>query len=1011
MITASVLLLAFAASTTDRPLVAFDEPGFPTWNPNRLAVIPERSRVAASGSELATLLHTIPDAILVWRHDSVFPADAWSAIVEFLEGGGDLVSLVGEPFTIPVTGTPGARTKQRRSVSPLRDLGLLHPRLEFAGLLTMEYRAAAGFEPFSIEPGAEGQRVCVLEPRFTNDSTFPDEEGAPGRRDAALRPIAQLWYRSHVAPPYPHHCGAYAIDRLRGRFAGGRWVFRLLTTAPSEQEIERLLAEAARDPIELSATPVFACVSPDEAPALRLRVTAPESGVDATWNVRIALFAASVRSGEDPTTRLTATLTGGDAESIVPLPRCEVPGAWRVRVECDGIETLDSGFEVLDASGEPALPAPPPLTFRGDTLFSGDRPHPLFGTTLMSPDVHRAFLFEPNPAVWDAAFLEIRRAGMNCVRTGLWYGWKQAMPTPGAVDESFLRALEAYAIAARRHGVTLIFTFFAFLPETWGGEHAYLDPKAIAAQRTFVSAIASRLARYPEVIYDLINEPSFSPPSLTWRSRPSGTESEAQAFRAWLASEYPATNGDIDEATIRARWNLAPNESIGPPPLSDFDDPQVFAHRRPERARDWLRFANAAFANWTKTMRDAIRMSAKTALVTVGQDEGGLLERPHPLLHAREVDFTSLHTWWWNDALYFDAFCAKALGKPMLVSETGIQPRELHDGSSERDGHESALLLSRKIATAYAARAFGVIQWCWHTNPYLNSDAESLIGLVRVDGSETWELRAMREFATFVERHRDRLVLAAKPDVAFVLPQTDLTGPRAMTKDGIARALERLAGRLGRTVQVIPEWEPGDLSRFDTIVVPAARSYRPPLMAQLDAAFDRGALVAMSGSPFADAHLRDHPNTLGVVERLSRFESVVIGRETFDLEFPLAAYESGFRSGIQDVAALDRGLGKRIACGVPIEWSGNGRAIEAFYANSVGARSHPYVPAAPEGVFVTAVALEDGTLVAMINETRIGVELPVGRRESDDDAVFLDAGKGKLVLLDRDGRYLDETRF
>lgn len=1012
MSVAAVLLVACLPVASDRVLVAFDEPGFPSRISHAVADVPEGAVVAKSCDDLATSLRSHPDAILVWRHDGVFPAESWPAVLEFLERGGNLLSLVGEPFTFPVTGRAGERTIKKRSVSPLRELGLLHPRNEFADHLTLEYRARPGFDALKIEPGGSGLRVCVLSPRFADDSLFPDEEGSPGGRDAVLRPIADLWRRYHVAPSYPDFAGVYAIDRLRGRFAGGRWVFRLLSSAPNEAEVARLLEEAARDPIELSATPVLACIAKDSFPSIRLRLTAPSEQNARDWTATLSAVPLAADPKVDSTTPISATLRGeGGGEVVVELPRATTPGAWRVRVTCEGVDPIETGFEVRDGSGGPAVPPPPPLSFRGETLYSGDRQLPLFGTTLMSPDVHRAFLFEPNPASWDAAFSEITNAGMNCVRTGLWYGWKLAMPSPGEVDESFLAALEAYAIAARRHRVTLIFTFFAFLPESWGGEHAYLDQKAIDAQRVFVSAVAQRLSRFPEVIYDLINEPSFAPPSLTWRSRPSGTASELAAFLDWLGAEYPGADGRVDEGAIRARWNLAPNEPIGLPPLSDFDDPQVFAHRRPERARDWLRFANDAFANWTKTMRDAIRAYAPTALVTVGQDEGGLLERPHPLLHADEVDFTSLHTWWWNDALAFDALCAKAFRKPLLVSETGVQPRELHDGSSERGGHEAALLLSRKIATAYAARAFGVIQWCWHTNPYLNSDAESLIGLVRVDGSETWELRAMREFGSFVARNRDRLILAATPDVAFVLPQTDLTGPRAMNKDGIARAIERLAGRLGRTVQVIPEWAPADLAEFDSIVVPAARSYRAPLMAQLDAAFDRGATVVMSGSPFADATFREYPTTLGVVQPLSRFESATLGLETFALEFPLAAYESGFKSGVQDVAVLERGPGKLIACGLPIEWSQDGRAIEAFYANSVGVRPHPFVPVPPEGIFVTAVALADGTLVSMINESARGVGLRIGRRESDDDEVFLDSGKGKLVLLDPDGRYLDETRF
>lgn len=1009
MLLALALTVVLTPLSIDRELIGFDEPGFPRVDAFPLSKLPDRALIADSGAKLEELLVDHPAAILVWRHPYVFPAEAWDTILAFLDQGGDLLCLAGEPFTIPVAGVPGERVLSRRTVSPLRELGLLHPRTEHAAVFTLEYRSPR--EPaLVIRPGEFGDFVAVLEPRFASTKDFPDEEGSPGTRDATLRPLAGLWNRSHVDVALPTYAAAYAIDRLRGRFAGGRWVFRLLTAPASEPEVALLLREASREPAELTATPTFACYHEGERPRLRLRALAPASGESREWRVSLALRSPGSTADSAPVARIETTLqftrTG---EALVELPSCDAPGLWRVSIECEAIDRFETGFEVMD---EALFASGGALRFDGDTLVRDGRPLPLFGTTAMSPDVFRAFLFEPNPAAWDHTFAELTQAKMNCVRTGLWYGWKKASSDPGAIDEGFLRALEAYALAARRHGVVLIFTFFTFLPEDWGGTHAYLDPRAVDAQRAFVSAIARRLAPCRELMFDLINEPSFAPPSLLWRCRPSGSAVEEAAFSNWLGREYAAlaSGRSIDDA-IRERWNLAPNEPIGLPTLGDFEDPQVFAARRPERARDFLRFAQDAFTAWALDLRGAIRDAGSNALVTVGQDEGGLLERPHPLLHASAVDFTSLHTWWWNDALYFDSFTAKAHGKPLLVSETGVQPRELHDGTSERGGHEAALLLSRKIATAYAARAFGVIQWCWHTNPYMDSDAESLIGLVRVDGSETWELRVMRAFAAFVARHRDRFAFVEKPDIAFVLPQTDLTGPRAMPKEGVARAMEILAGRLNRSIQVIPEWAPDALAEFDTIVVPASRGLRAPLFAQIDAALDRGARVVMSGSPFADAVLRDHPRTLGITTPLARFEPITIGGEDFTLEFPLWAYESGHGSGAMDDAVHSRGAGRLHACRLPIEWNTDAIALEAFYRHALGENEPSLVPKTPRGVFATTLALKDGFLVTLVNESGRGVALPFPTALDGQGETYLGAGEGKLVLLDSAGRRIDETRW
>jgi hypothetical protein len=68
-----------------------------------------------------------------------------------------------------------------------------------------------------------------------------------------------------------------------------------------------------------------------------------------------------------------------------------------------------------------------------------------------------------------------------------------------------------------------------------------------------------------------------------------------------------------------------------------------------------------------------------------------------------------MHTWWNNDALLWDGVLAKATGKPLLVSETGIMQREFLSGEAVRDSADFARLLSRKFGYAFAGGAFGVI--------------------------------------------------------------------------------------------------------------------------------------------------------------------------------------------------------------------------------------------------------------------------------------------------------------
>ena len=80
----------------------------------------------------------------------------------------------------------------------------------------------------------------------------------------------------------------------------------------------------------------------------------------------------------------------------------------------------------------------------------------------MASDVHRQFLFEPNPFVWDQDFRAMKAAGVNLVRTGIWTGWKKFMPEAGKVNEAALRALDAFLLTAHqlRHPDHLHFLCF-----------------------------------------------------------------------------------------------------------------------------------------------------------------------------------------------------------------------------------------------------------------------------------------------------------------------------------------------------------------------------------------------------------------------------------------------------------------------------------------------------------------------------------------------------------------------
>ncbi len=383
-----------------------------------------------------------------------------------------------------------------------------------------------------------------------------------------------------------------------------------------------------------------------------------------------------------------------------------------------------------------------PLTVDKHFFYRDGKVFPVTGTTYMASDVHRRFLFEPNPFVWDNDFREMKEAGVNMVRTGIWTGWKKYMPEAGKVDEAMLRAFDAFLLTAHKYDIPVIFTFFAFLPETWGGENAYLDPRSVKAQQQFISAFTERCRDVDDVIWDFINEPSFCSPKYLWNCRPNYDAHERAAWKQWLRDRYPAATDEEHVSRLQQLWRTTSDDLFDLPRLQDFESVHLIDDRLPLKTLDYRLFAQDMFIRWVRQMTVAIKSNGNTKqLITVGQDEAGLGDSPNIQFFASEIDFTSLHNWWNNDDLVWDSVLAKTPSKLSLMEETGVMFYEKADGgASWRSEEEVSDLLERKLALSFAADGAGFIEWIWNTNPYMNSTNEVGIGFYRVDGTAKPEL-------------------------------------------------------------------------------------------------------------------------------------------------------------------------------------------------------------------------------------------------------------------------------
>ena len=752
-ITGAALFVAAGFPTVDAPAIPA------STLDAALAELPVRR--ASTPSELSTLLGNPRIRVLILPYGSAFPVESWPAIRDFLGTGGGLVALGGAPFYQPVRAGDRAEawTAGVRQPTFAREL-LIGPaeawhRDAGAPYVTRVLPSTGWAEPFP-----EAMTAWALTVRLATRKDTPGDDGSAGPRDAVVRPLV------HVvdADGLPRGCPLLEIDWLRGDAAGARWVLAPSDARLTPGVIRAAVLRAVEGSTELQARPIRACVDPGEAATIRVTRRRAEGSPEGLPHVRpdAASRETSVRA------HVTVTDEGGrqvfagmltlvgppeTQTGLLPLNVHEplAPGLYHAHIEVPDAptspKTATAGFWVRD---QRLLESGPTLSVSRDWIRKDGAVFPIIGTTYMASDVHRKFLFEPNPHVWDADFAEMARRGVNFVRTGLWTAWGRVMLDPGAIDEGVLAALDAYVLTAAKHGIAICFNVFAFLPPAFTGDNPYLDPRAIEGQRELLTLFASRYRGVGWIHWDLINEPSYAPRPWLWHTRPIGDRHERLAFSGWLRKRH----GD-DAHMLAQRWRDGAStlaELAEPPREDEFGHHVIRDGRRPRKVRDFREYTQDIVTGWARRLRDVLRASGADPLVTLGQDEGGTGDRPSQQVMAEGLDYTAVHTWWNNDDLLWDGVVTKVPEKASVHQETGLMRLEDIDGNPWRTPTMAARALERKFAYSFAARGAGVIEWAWNINPYQPIDNESVIGLFRPDGTAKPELRAVTDAAVLPRR-------------------------------------------------------------------------------------------------------------------------------------------------------------------------------------------------------------------------------------------------------------------
>jgi len=956
--------------------------------------------------ELGVTLSQSNTGVLVLPYGSAFPESSWLAIKDYLNRGGNLIVLGGKPFLRPAF-REGAMWK-------LRPENVAFPRQ----LMIHGYEPTYGSDGSVFEINSE--IVSDSLPNFQWSQAFSAtvklstqsvsaREGSAGTIDARLDTL--VWGNrgvQHISAPLVQ------IDHLRNSFIGGRWLFfscvpypGFYSTDSARRLVQWMVDRAQHGAEEFTINPEMPLYFANEP--WKLHIT----GIRSITQVQSARVELNIASEGGPNTKKTITLDGSlrDFISDVELPTDAIQGfhtvTARLVVEGEPTMTAHNGFWIRD---EHALLSGPRITVDKNSFLFDGKPQLVLGTTYMASDVQRLYFERPNPYVWDRDMAQIHAAGMNMLRTGWWSGWNNFTAADGKVNEHALRTLEAYLMTAHRNGLPVQFTFFAFMPDVFGGKNPIFDPDAIARQRNMLSSVVARFKDVPSVMWDLINDPSFDNPLRMWETRPNGDDLELRAWNEWLKQRYP------DAGAMQAAWRstpLKPGDLVPVPRERDFTARSAGDDGHPAAMYDFHIFMQDSFAQWAGKMRETIRTAGSKQPITVGQDEGGSFTRPSPAYFAPAVDFSTTHTWWLSDALLWDSLTAKQPGMPMLVQETGVQPETMLDGSARRSPESASYLLERKIAVSMATSA-GAIEWLWNTNAYMTQESEVSIGALRADASEKPEASVMRAMARFVTAVRGHMDGPQDPQVVVVASQAMQFSPLSeFAIQAQQNAVRAMAAVHHGPFSVISENQIGHLGDPKLVVVPSPQALTQLAWERLQKYTTNGGTLLITGPFERDEHWlhMDRLNTLGLAASTVTLDAEIVEMELHGLTLTLGfnAHAQGALEALHfadgnGLLSVRVGKGWMHFVSYPVELSRNISAVVSLYrwallrATVVSAFN---VIGNSSGVTLYAKPFRDATLYLAYSETDQPREFDItDRRSSANLHINLGAQRSVLVLVD-----------
>lgn len=1001
----------------------FWEEGFPSADTSPLAL--NGIRRALDGFDVHVVgyseLERIPSVdLLILPFGSAFPALGWPLLQVYLHSGGNLLNLGGAPFWVPCAREHVLWKRQARQSSYHRAIGIRHYHV-------VDPSRIASLEVPPEEPLLTGVREPVRARAIFAPVTSLAGEGAAGAGERVLRPLLYGLDTSGrpVAAP------VFALDHIGGPFHGGRWVFAALDGAIPLDMIRRLAFYAAQGASDLAVSASFPCYYPGEVP--RLQVHASLFGnVPGIQEASVTVIAPDGKRAtcELPPIGFPDRPAYRWSECAAPLfDQAPAPGLHVIEASLTSQELREfaarlrlpaaaraefrhhrSGFYVWDprqATGEPTL------TVGRDYLRCEGLSGPVIGTVHSSPQGVTSGLTS-DPYRWDSELRLMRKAGIRVVRVNLRAIWARVGLNCPPVEESLLRAVDAFVAAARAHGLLVILAPLEAEGDTPDDAGDLVDPRRLDAERDLLAAFVARYRHVPGIIWEIDETPY---PLPTWGEATADRLGHARvnaAWRDWIAARDPME--------LRAQWRLTTDQPLGltvpeDVPWAEADDSPGL------KELDYRLFAREIETRWLREMREAIRTHGSASALTA---VGPAVEAPSPipslLSPPATVDLGITPAARTEEDLLCEAVLARAAGRPFLTTMAGGHLSESLGGELRTTEEAVRDRVERMLALALATGSAGVLHRPWA--PGRLGEAGLFAGWVRADGTATPALNVVAEMAAFLERNQQRMGDPLPSPVAMVVPSSRLLSAPDAAALAIRRCIRTLVYRNAMPLRAIGEYSLQELESARLMLLPSPRVLQQEAWETLLSRVEEGACLLVTGPFDRDRYWQRHDRLSAFelharTQPVAREEVLSLYGDPVRLHFGETKTEWVEKAVIEgyppQVMALKHGRGQLLFSPLPLELADDVEPLAELYETAIveSGVERPFdMEPRPSGVLAIPLCFESVVLYALVSQTDTACRVTL-RHGPDRVAIPVDvpAQRAVLLLVERGtGKVLDHYR-